>query len=108
VCPFHKGDELVTAASIRAKLGDFSKVWVWVILLISVSSFFVFVFCGTALHSLFSFDRISAASYLMNLWEWRSCYNFSKKDPDSCPLHGQNCASLHFNSQVTHFTALRN
>ncbi|PLW53729.1 hypothetical protein PCANC_04470 [Puccinia coronata f. sp. avenae] len=26
VCPFHKGDELVTAASIRAKLGDFSKV----------------------------------------------------------------------------------
>ncbi|KAA1087671.1 hypothetical protein PGT21_035256 [Puccinia graminis f. sp. tritici] len=26
VCPFYKGDQLVTAASIRAKLGDFSKV----------------------------------------------------------------------------------
>jgi hypothetical protein len=26
VCPFYKGDELITAASIRAKLGDFSKV----------------------------------------------------------------------------------
>lgn len=26
VCPFYKGNELVTAASIRAKLGDFSKV----------------------------------------------------------------------------------